>query len=120
MKAYPRSLAILAHLCVVLVGCVEVAVSETNRRSPAAPALDKVDSLLHQAVEKGQLAGAVALVAQNGRVLYLSSVRSEGMPAEAFSKNSIFRITSMTKPITAAAVMILQEQGRLALSDPVS
>jgi CubicO group peptidase (beta-lactamase class C family) len=121
MKVYPHSLAILGHLCVLLVGWGEVAVSETHRRSPPAPGVSgKVDSLLHQAVENGQLAGAVALVAQNGRVLYLSSVRSEGMQAGAFSADSIFRITSMTKPITAAAVMILQERGRLALSDPVS
>lgn len=121
MKVYSHSLVFFIQMCVVVVWA-SVALSQTNRQSavPKSIALDNVESLLHAAVENGQVAGAVAMVAQDGRVVYLSSVRSKAIHGEAFSTDSIFRITSMTKPVTAAAVMILRDQGSLALSDPVS
>ncbi|MFE7324871.1 serine hydrolase domain-containing protein [Streptomyces sp. NPDC057565] len=75
--------------------------------------------ILEAHVSKGQVPGAVGLVARGDRieVRTAGSVDAEGTAPMA--RDSIFRIASLTKPITAAAVMLLVEDGRIALDDPV-
>ncbi len=72
-------------------------------------------------VDAGRLPGAVILVARRGRIAYYESFgfrdRDRGLP---MARDSIFRIYSMTKPITTVAAMMLQEEGRLQVYDPVS
>jgi CubicO group peptidase (beta-lactamase class C family) len=96
---------------------------------PAAPAavgldaaaLDAATALLRQAVTDRQIAGAVAAVARHGKVGYLQAVGVQDLATGApMTPRSLFRIYSMTKPVTAVAVMQLHEQGRFALTDPVS
>lgn len=78
----------------------------------------ELHDLLEAHVAGGSIPGAVALVAQGGRaeVAAVGSVAIGGAPMTA---DSIFRLASITKPITAAAVMMLAEDGRIALEDPV-
>jgi CubicO group peptidase (beta-lactamase class C family) len=80
-----------------------------------------VRSFLESAVAEGRLAGAVALVALGGELLSFDVVgmadREAGRP---MANDTLFRIASMTKPITSVAVMMLVEEGRLALEDPIS
>src|SRR5262245_39904354 len=75
--------------------------------------------ILETYVSHGSVSGAVALVARGDRVEVqaVGSVDVEG--TRAMARDSIFRIASITKPITAAAVMMLVEDGRIALDDPV-
>jgi CubicO group peptidase (beta-lactamase class C family) len=70
-------------------------------------------------VGNGSVPGAVGLVARGGRVevQVVGSADAEG--SSPMARDSIFRIASITKPITAAAVMMLVEDGRIALDDPV-
>src|SRR5579875_3820543 len=68
--------------------------------------------LLHTHVDDGTLPGAVALVA-NGSEVEVATVG----PVE---RDAIFRLASITKPITAAAVLILLDEGKLALDDPIA
>ncbi|MBY0400886.1 beta-lactamase family protein [Myxococcota bacterium] len=72
-------------------------------------------------VERGELAGVASLVARGGEVVHFHATglrdREAGLP---LTRDTIFRIYSMTKPITSVAVMILVERGELLLSDPVS
>ena len=83
--------------------------------------LEQIDALLQDHVTRKQVAGAVALIVRNGRVAYQSAVGMADVEAGvAMSPDTIFRIASMTKPITSTAVMMLIEQGRLDLADPVS
>jgi len=74
-----------------------------------------------QAAESGLLAGAVTLVWHRGDVVQVNEIGyrdvEAGLPMQ---RDTIFRIASMTKPITIAAAMVLVEEGKLALSDPVS
>lgn len=80
-----------------------------------------IDSIMRQEVETGQVAGAGYLLIQGGKERYFSvcgyADRERRTPIE---RNIIFRLFSMTKPITAAAVMLLVERGQLDLRDPVS
>ncbi len=83
--------------------------------------LEQVDALFQDHITRKQIAGAVALVVRHGKVAYQNAVGMQDVEAGiAMSAETIFRIASMTKPITTTAVMILAEQGRIDLSDPVS
>lgn len=74
-----------------------------------------------QAVDTGLLAGAVTLVWQRGKLLQVNEIGSRDVEAKLpMQRDTIFRIASMTKPVTVAAAMTLVEEGKLALSDPVS
>jgi CubicO group peptidase (beta-lactamase class C family) len=69
-------------------------------------------------VSDGSVPGAVGLVARGDRV-EVTAVGSTAVGGVAMARDSIFRLASITKPITAAAVMILIQDGRLALADPI-
>ena len=83
--------------------------------------LDRIGMLMQEHVDGGLLAGAVALVARDGKVAYLKSVGMQDKEMNVPMKpDTIFRIASMSKPITSVAVMVLYEEGWFRLSDPVS
>lgn len=83
--------------------------------------LDRITSFFKADTAAQRLPGAVVMIARNGRVVYHEAfgVRDPetGAPMQ---KDSIFRMYSMTKPITGVAVLMLMEEGKLRLSDPVS
>jgi CubicO group peptidase (beta-lactamase class C family) len=88
---------------------------------PAAENFDEATALLKQFVAERKIAGAVAAVAQHGKTIYLEPAGVQDLETRApMTGRSLFRIYSMTKPVTAAAVMMLYETGRFSLSDPVS
>lgn len=80
-----------------------------------------ITALLQPYVEKNQLAGAVALVANNEKILTLETVGSANIAAKTpITKDSIFWIASMTKPITAIGLMMLVEEGKVSLDEPAA
>jgi CubicO group peptidase (beta-lactamase class C family) len=88
----------------------------------AAPqVMESVDAKMKSFVEAKEIAGSVTLVADGGKILHLSATGladvEENQPMKA---DSIFWIASMTKPITATAVMMMQDEGKLSVNDPVS
>jgi CubicO group peptidase (beta-lactamase class C family) len=83
--------------------------------------LAQIDTLFQDHVAGKQIAGAVALVARHGKVAYLKAFGSQDVEAGTpMSTKTIFRIASMSKAVTSTAVMILADQGRIDISDPVS
>jgi CubicO group peptidase (beta-lactamase class C family) len=76
-------------------------------------------AILETHVSNGSVPGAVALVARGDRVEVEAVGFADVDGTSPMAKDSIFRIASITKPITAAAVMMLVEDGRIALEDPV-
>jgi CubicO group peptidase (beta-lactamase class C family) len=84
-------------------------------------ALSKIGERMKDFVAAKQISGAVTLVARRGRVVHLDAVgQADVAGGRDMAKDSVFAIASMTKPITAAAVMILLDEGKLKLDDPVS
>jgi CubicO group peptidase (beta-lactamase class C family) len=80
---------------------------------------------IHEAVQRHidthQIAGAVTLVARKGRIAHFEAHGVMDLDSnKPMAKNSIFRIWSMTKPITGVAVLMLVEEGKVRLNDPVS
>src|SRR5262245_53963384 len=83
--------------------------------------LERIDAHLTNAVEHRQIAGGVVLLARRGKVAYLQAIGLRDVEAkQRMTPDTIFRIASMTKPITSVAVMMLVEEGKLRLQDPLS
>ena len=86
-----------------------------------AEKLDEIDKLMQSEVDSGRVAGCLALIARGEKVAYFKTWGHRDREKEiAMSDDAIFRIYSMSKPITSVAVMQLVEQGKLKLDDPVS
>ena len=86
-----------------------------------AAALDRLSSALNDRINSGHIPGAVALVARHGKVAYHESFgRLDPVSGAPMGTDAIFRIYSMTKAIVSVAVMMLWEEGRLLLGDPIS
>lgn len=83
--------------------------------------LNEVTRLVEEFVEAGTIAGAVVGVARHGQLAYLEAVGAQDLESGApMTERTVFRIYSMTKTVTAVAVMMLHEEGRFELTDPVS
>jgi CubicO group peptidase (beta-lactamase class C family) len=112
--------------------CAQPAVAPsaaTEMKQPAAPAagalaaerLKRLDRVLQKYVDDNQVAGAVALVLRNGKPAYERAVGwSDKEAGRKMTANTIFRIASQSKAITSTAVLILVEEGKIGITEPVS
>jgi len=83
--------------------------------------LARIDTLLSQAVKYDKIPGAVALVARHGKIVYHKAFGyADNQSGRVMKNDDIFRIASQTKAVTATAVMILWEEGKFGLDDPIS
>jgi CubicO group peptidase (beta-lactamase class C family) len=81
----------------------------------------RIHSLMNRYVESGKMAGMVTLVARRGQVVHCETFGHQNIETKTpMSQDSIFRIYSMTKPITSLALMMLYEEARFNLTDEVS
>ncbi len=124
MRAQRSMLVLIAAVCLwpawtVVAQGLPAAAPESVGMS--APRLARVAEAFGKEIEQGKLPGAVFLVARKGKLVYAEAI---GMQDKALGKplarDSIFRIYSMTKPLVSVAAMMLVEEGRLQLTDPVS
>src|SRR5258707_14028316 len=84
-------------------------------------ALARLGRVMQGEVERGLVPGAVALIARRGQLAYFESFgRRDPASGASMARDSIFRIYSMTKPIVSVAAMMLWEEGRFLLSDPIA
>ena len=82
--------------------------------------LAEIDTRMAEFVADHQISGAVTAVATKNQVVHLSAVgQADVASGRAMKADSIFRIASMTKPITATALMILHDEGKLSINDPI-
>jgi CubicO group peptidase (beta-lactamase class C family) len=83
--------------------------------------LKRISSALKAEIDKGNIPGAVVMVARKGKLIYSDAIgfqdKAAGTP---MAKDAIFRIYSMTKPMVSVAAMILVEESKIQITDPVS
>src|SRR5215468_28043 len=119
-----RRRALLLSLVMVLV--VPIHARALQSASPEEVGLSRerlarIGQALKGQIELKSFPGAVALVARKGRVAYFEAVgQLDPKTGAPMTKDAIFRLYSMTKPFTSVAAMMLVEEGRLRLTDPVS
>lgn len=93
----------------------------TGAGVPAPSESAEIAARMERFVADGAISGAVTLVASKDKVLHTAAVGKADLEANrAMQPDALFAVASMTKPISATAVMILKDEGKLALDDPVS
>jgi CubicO group peptidase (beta-lactamase class C family) len=86
----------------------------------SAERIKRIDGHLQDQLTKKWIPGTVAMVARKGKIVYSTAVGTSGIGTQDMKKDDIFRLASMTKPIVTTALMILIEEGKCLLEDPVS
>jgi CubicO group peptidase (beta-lactamase class C family) len=120
-------------LLIVLVTIAACQPQKENNRLPvlaesrpetagfSTPRLARIDSTMNEWVSKGWINGAAALIARDGKIIYYKASGYNDLETkDPLKKDDLFRIASQTKAITSVAVMMLYEEGKFLLEDPVS
>jgi CubicO group peptidase (beta-lactamase class C family) len=121
---FPRRTAVLALAACVLAAPLAAqelpnAIPETVGMS--SERLNRLTTTLNDYVQDGRLAGATAIVLRQGKVVYNEAVGDRDREANSpMTTDAIFRIASQTKALVSVGVMMLQEEGKLLISDPVA
>ena len=83
--------------------------------------LQRIHQMLQRRIDAHDIAGAVTLVARNGRIVHFETHGLMDIETNRpMARDAIFRMASMSKPVTGTAIMMLAEEGKLRLTDPVS
>ena len=112
--------------CAALMTCALAMAADLPRAKPeqvglSSERLARITALLKADVEAKKIPGAVLLVARHGKIAHFEAVgKLDPAGNTPMSRDAIFRIYSMTKPITSVALMMLVEEGRINLDQPVS
>ncbi len=113
--------ALAISVSAVAVHAAPAVQPENQPEGFSAERLVRIDRAMQGYIDRGEVAGLVGLIARRGKVVYHKSFGYRDAESEApMSNDVIFRIASMTKPIASVAAMILWEEGRFQLTDPVS
>lgn len=98
-----------------------LAESAPQRVGVSPERLERINRMCEDAIREGRIPGVVALVARKGKIVYHKAFGlADAEAGRALKRDDIFRIASQTKAITATAVMMLWEEGRFRLDDPIS
>ena len=112
---------LLLSLMTMPLQAADVAVVNSEAVGFSSDRLGKISEFVDREVAAGNLVGAVTLVARHGQVVFFESAGRYGIEDNRpMDKDALFRVFSMTKPITTVAAMILYEEGAFHLGDPVT
>lgn len=126
----------MKHLFTILITIITLTVygqtksikksSPLTESSPASVGMSSerlalIDNLLAESVKDGDIPGVVALISRNGKIVYHKSFgKADNASGRSMKNDDIFRIASQSKAITSTAVMMLWEEGKFKLDDPIS
>ena len=112
---------ILAFSVAAVTWAADLPSASPEDRGFSSERLARIGPAIKGEIEKGQYPGAVILVARKGQIVYFESFgQLDPASGKSMTKDAIFRLYSMTKPYTSVAAMMLMEEGKLRLTDPVS
>lgn len=122
-------------LLVILIVCLSTGIAQTKsiKKSPvlteavpesagmSSERIARIDQMCADAVKNGDLPGIVSLVARNGKIVHWKAYgMANNQAGKVLKRDDIFRIASQSKAITSTAVMMLWEEGKFQLDDPIS
>ena len=116
-----KTTTVLSLVCFLIISCSPTATDPNIKAGMSLERLSRIDNMLYKAVEEQEIPGALALIVRNGETVYQKSFGiANPENNRPVSENDIFRIASMTKAITSLAVLMLWEEGKFFLDDPIS
>ena len=122
-----RSRTVLSIAAVVLAGLVtasaqaDLPFAKAETVGMSSKRLERINAFIKDYVDTNQIAGAVTLVARKGKIVHFESQGWRSKEEnQAMEKDAIFSLASMTKPIVSTALMMLWEDGKFMLDDPIS
>lgn len=120
-RVFSGLLIALAVLLAPVTSARDLPSTKAEREGFSSQRLARIGTHMNQAVADGTMVGGLGLIARNGRVVYSDTWGMRDREArQPMETDSIFRIYSMSKPITGVALMMLFEEGKFLLNDPVA
>src|SRR5438552_2815457 len=119
---FRKSICLLGALCLALgVSARELPVVAPESAGMSSTKLGKVDGIIEELGRQKKLAGATVMIARHGKVVYFKTFGKMDLEADKpMREDTIFRIYSMSKALATTAALILYEEGKLGLDEPVS
>ena len=117
---------LLAVLLIIIQSCTEKPVSQLTVSTPESvqvspERLNRIDTTLIKSIKDGWIAGAVGFIARDGKIIYNRAFgESDIETGTPMKTDDIFRIASQTKAITSIGLMMMYEEGKFLLDDPIS
>jgi CubicO group peptidase (beta-lactamase class C family) len=124
MKTAVKRIGALVLLSLFIV--LQLTAGSVSKAKPedvgmSAERLQRIDQMLERRIAKGEMTGAVAIVARKGKMVHLTAKGVMDLETkQPVTPATMFRIASMTKPVTSIALMMMVEEGKVRLNDPVS
>ncbi len=119
MRIQRRLMGVLA--CVLPVAAASLPTAKPEEVGISSERLGRIHEMLARHIAAHDISGAVTMVARRGKVVHFEAHGLMGIEAnKPMTKDAIFRLASSSKPITATAILMLMEEGKLKLTDPVS
>src|SRR4051812_37994038 len=114
------SVALALLFCLGMATAIAVARAEAPAASPSVSRLQRISDYIRNEIATGKIPGALMLIQQHGKPVYSESFGVRDVVGQhAMTPSTIFRLYSMSKPITSVAIMMLVEDGKLKLDDPI-
>jgi CubicO group peptidase (beta-lactamase class C family) len=115
------ALGVVALTLPLAAGSGALSVGKPDDLGFAADRMPRIREAVQRHVDAGEVSGAVTLVVRRGKIAHFEAYGVQDLETKKpMPKDGIFRLASMSKPITAAAVLMLVEEGKVRLNDPVS
>jgi CubicO group peptidase (beta-lactamase class C family) len=114
-------IALVAALLVLVSAAQQVPQGKPEDAGMSTERLQRIHEAMERHIDAGEISGAVTLVARRGKIVHFQAHGLMDIESKKpMTTDAIFRIASMTKPITGVAVMMMVEEGKIRLTDPVS
>jgi CubicO group peptidase (beta-lactamase class C family) len=121
MKPIRLIAVFLIPILASLLAAAEVTIDKPENVGMSSERLSRIHEAIQRHLDAGEISGAVTLVARRGRLVHFEAHGLMDIESKRpMQKDAIFRIASMSKPITGVAVMMMLEEGKLRMNDPVS
>src|SRR5580704_9448399 len=121
MRNNIRDCFLLSALLAIPLAAASIQGAKPEELGLSTERLQRIHETIQRHIDAGDISGAVTVVARRGR---LAHFEAHGLmtldPKKPMTKDAIFRLASMSKPITGVAIMMLMEEGKIRLTDPVS
>jgi len=121
LRAVPVLVVLLFVSLFVLRPAAESTVVKPEDVGLSSERLGRITAMMKRHIAAGEISGGVTLVARHGKIAHFEATGVTDIETKnPMTKDAVFRIASMTKPVTGVAIMMMMEEGRLRITDPVS